>query len=69
MQRSSSHLNNLDIRKAVKESLQVNAIQNNSVIINMTIGLKINDCFFLLKKKSCKKVTDPLPSTILSVIL
>lgn len=53
--KSSSHLNNLDIRKAVKECLQVNAIQNNPVIINMTIGLEINDCFFLSKKKKMSR--------------
>lgn len=61
--KSSSHLNNLDIRKAVKECLQVNAIQNNPVIINMTIGLEINDCFFLLKKKKSQEVTRSLTNT------
>lgn len=46
------HLDNLHIGQTIEKCFEIDAIQNYSIVINVPIRFKIDDCFFLMKKKS-----------------
>lgn len=41
------YLDDFDIWQAVKERLEINAIQHNAIVENMSVGLEVNHCLFL----------------------
>lgn len=46
-----THLYHFDIWQAVQISLQINTIENNAVVKDVSIGLEVNHSFFLRSTK------------------
>ena len=45
-----THLHNLYVWQAVQEGLQIDAVEHNAIVKDVSIGLEVNHCLFLLDK-------------------